>query len=191
MTSERYRGTNSFEMRRCELRDSNRYYPAELALRDMRQANGRDPETGLGDPNESWASLCLSMIILDVLSRQRKGKQEDRWVKLLIDHSIPELDARIIYALRNSLLHEYFLPTYTGPDVGILQIVLTGDRNGYAVDTSGVPVLVSAPVFCGSLVEHLAFVVPISWTKPLVDTNYFNARGIRNTSYGATGQGPS
>ena len=115
MTTERYRGNSSLKMRRCELRDSNRYYPAELALRDMRQANGRDPETGAGEPNESWASLCLSMIVLDMLARHRKGKQEDRWVKLLVDHSVPELDARIIYALRCSLLHEYSIPTYSGP----------------------------------------------------------------------------
>ena len=121
MTTERYRGNSSLKMRRCELRDSNRYYPAELALRDMRQANGRDPETGAGEPNESWASLCLSMIVLDMLARHRKGKQEDRWVKLLVDHSVPELDARIIYALRCSLLHEYSIPTYSGPDVGILK----------------------------------------------------------------------
>ena len=50
-------------------RDQSSLYPTlVLALRDMRQANGRDPVTGTGDGNESWTGLSLAMIVLDTLS---------------------------------------------------------------------------------------------------------------------------
>jgi len=37
-------------------------------LRDIRSANGRDPETGDGDGNDSWIGLSIAMIVLDTLS---------------------------------------------------------------------------------------------------------------------------
>ena len=64
MTTERDHGNYEQEMLRCELRDSHLYPSLELALRDMRQANGRDPMTGAGDGNESWIGLSMAMIVL-------------------------------------------------------------------------------------------------------------------------------
>jgi hypothetical protein len=68
MTTERDHGNHEREMLRCELRDSHLYPSLELALRDMREANGRDPMTGAGDGNESWIGLSMAMIVLDTLS---------------------------------------------------------------------------------------------------------------------------
>jgi hypothetical protein len=55
-------------MLRFPIRPGHRYRPHELAIRDLREANGRDPTTGAGIPNHSWVALSLAMVVLDTLS---------------------------------------------------------------------------------------------------------------------------
>ncbi|WNV84724.1 hypothetical protein [Umezawaea sp. Da 62-37] len=68
MTTEIDRGDAPIRRMPCTTRPGTGYLPIELALRDMRTANGRDPDTGDGTGNESWIGLCLGMIVLDTLS---------------------------------------------------------------------------------------------------------------------------
>jgi len=146
-------------MLRCELRDSHLYPSLVLALRDMRQANGRDPTTGAGDGNRSWIGLSLAMIVLDTLSGDGGGKVGDRWKLLLTGHGISAHDAEIVYALRCSLLHGYGPPK---PEKSCGQtVLLTNDHAAYVLDTSqDGRALVSVPVFCGRLVERIAAEAP-------------------------------
>ncbi len=157
-------------MLRCELRGSHLYPHLVLALRDMRQANGRDLTTGAGSGNASWIGLSLAMVVLDRLSGDSPGVG-DRWTRLLTDHEVSEDDAKILYALRCSLLHGYELPK---PDKSCGRtVLLTDDPAAYAVDTSrdGLA-LVSVPVFCGRLVERIAAEVPGGRDEGLVNTDY-------------------
>lgn len=155
-------------MLRCELRDSNLYPSLVLALRDMREANGRDLVTGAGDGNRSWIGLSLAMTVLDTLSGS--GPVGNRWARLLTSHGVPKEDAEIIYKLRCSLLHGYGVPKPTA--VNGRSVLLTPDTTAFAVDT-GTPdkALVSVPVFCGRLVERIAAAAPQNWDTSLINTD--------------------
>ena len=156
-------------MLQCELRESRLYPSLVLALRDMRQANGRDPVTGAGSGNESWIGLCLAMTVLDTLSGS--GPVGERWKRLLTSHGIPADDADVIYMLRCSLLHGYGLPRPSA--VSDRKVLLTRDATAYAVDTSRADqVLVSVPVFCGRLAERIAHAAPQNWDTSLIDTDF-------------------
>jgi hypothetical protein len=68
VTTLRDHGGTPVEMLTCPVRPERRYISRDLALRDMRTANERDPESGAGDGNRSWIGLSLAMIVLDSLS---------------------------------------------------------------------------------------------------------------------------
>jgi hypothetical protein len=134
-----------------------------LALRDMRCANGRDPTTGDGDGNDSWIGLIIGMTVPDTLSGEGDAdKVKKRWVRLLTDHGVSAEDAKIIYALRCSLLHGYGLPT--AEKACGRRVVLSSDRDGQPIDTSkdGLAVL-SVRAFCKELVERIAAEAPDDW----------------------------
>jgi hypothetical protein len=170
MTTERDHGSHELEMLRCELHDSHLYPSLVLALRDMRQANGRDPTTGAGDGNRSWIGLSLAMIVLDTLSGNG-GKVGDRWKLLLTRHGLSSHDAEIVYALRCSLLHGYGPPK---PERSCGRtVLLTDDRAAYALDASqDGRALVSVPVFCGRLVERITAEAPGDWDDSLINTDH-------------------
>jgi hypothetical protein len=169
MTTQQDLGTKSPQMLRCELRDSNLYPTLVLALRDMREANGREETTGAGVGNRSWIGLSLGMVVLDTLSGD-DPKVGARWERLLTAHGVSTDDARIIYKLRCSLLHGYGLPQ--PKDVLGRKVVITPDRDAYALDTSkdGLAV-VSVPAFCGCLVERIVAEAPDDWDISLIDTD--------------------
>jgi hypothetical protein len=52
-------------------------------------------------------------------------------------------------------------------------VLLTDDRDGYAIDTGtdGVA-LVSVPVFCGCLVERIAAEAPHDWDRSRLDVGF-------------------
>jgi hypothetical protein len=170
MTTQLDRGSDPApSMLRCEQRASNLYPSLVLALRDMRQANGRDLVTGDGEGNESWIGLSLGMVILDTLSGDSNGVRA-RWELLLTTHGITQEDARIIYRLRCSLLHGYGLPKPSM--VNGRTVLLTSDVTAHAIDTStSGRALVSVPVFCGRLVERIAAAAPQNWDTSLIDTD--------------------
>jgi hypothetical protein len=161
-------------MLQCPPREANLYPTLVLALRDMRCANGRDPTTGEGAGNDSWIGLIVGMTVLDTLSGDKgKGKTGERWARLLTDHDISTDDAKIIYALRCSLLHGYGLPT--AKEACGRRVVLTAESDGQAIDTSknGLAVL-SVPAFCKDLVERIAAEAPDDWDASgiQIDTDY-------------------
>lgn len=156
-------------MLRCELDETKLYPSLILALRDLRQVNGRDATTGTGAGNQTWIALCLAMVVLDTLSG--RGPVAQRWNRLLISHGIPEDDAKVIYKLRCSLLHGYGPPK--PGEVEGRKVLLTDDATAYAVDTSNADhVLVSVPVFCGRLTERIAHAAPQAWDSSLIDTDF-------------------
>jgi hypothetical protein len=57
MTTAIDRGGRFTPMLRCETNQTHLYTTLVLALRDMRDANGRDPTTGAGDGNASWIGV--------------------------------------------------------------------------------------------------------------------------------------
>jgi hypothetical protein len=171
VTTDRDHGKSSPSMLRCPLQEEEHLFPTlVLAVRDMRRANTRDPETGQGDGNRSWVGLCIGMIVLDTLSGDTVPVW-DRWLRLLTNHGVSEEDAAIVYALRCSLLHGYGPPN-RGRARG-RRVILTDDRDGYAVDTAtdGVA-LVSVPVFCGRLVERIAAEAPNDWDGSRLDVDF-------------------
>jgi len=122
-------------MLHCPLRQTHLCPTLVLALRDMRCANGRDPTTGDGAGNDSGIGLVIGMTVLDTLSGDEdKARTGERWAQLLTDHGVSGEDAKIIYALRCSLLHGYGLPT--AEKACGRRVVLTPDRDGQAIDTS-------------------------------------------------------
>lgn len=158
-------------MLRCEFQDSHLYPTLVLALRDMREACGRDPTTGAGQGGRSWIGLTLAMIVLDTLSGDAKPVWM-RWRRLLTGQRVSEDDCLIIYALRCSLLHGYGPPKPgDAKDSGNRRVLLTDDSAGYALDTAehGLALL-SVPVFCGYLVERIVSATSSSWDGSLVDT---------------------
>jgi hypothetical protein len=174
MTTERDHGNHDLEMLRCELGSSHLYSSLVLALRDMRQANGRDPTTGDGDGNHSWIALSLAMIVLDTLSGQGKDDR-GRWVRLLRNHGLSTHDAEIVFKLRCSLLHGYHPPKQQHTNGR--RVLLTDDRDAYALDTSQDGLAwVSVPVFCARLVERIVVEAPDEWDVSLIDTTYHQSR---------------
>jgi hypothetical protein len=140
-----------------------------LALRDMRQANGRDAVTGVGEGNESWIGLSLAMIVLDTLSGTSSGVRA-RWKQLLTSHRISGDDADIIYELRCSLLHGYGLPKPSA--IGGRNLLVTPDPTAFALDTSvHGRAMVSVPVFCGRLTERIADEAQGDWDVSLINTD--------------------
>jgi hypothetical protein len=174
MTTERDHGNHDLEMLWCEPSNSHLYSSLVLALRDMRQANGRDPTTGAGDGNPSWIALSLAMIVLDTLSGDG-GDDRGRWVRLLRNHGLSTHDAEIVFRLRCSLLHGYYPPK---PEhTNGRRVLLSDDRDAYALDTSQVGLaLVSVPVFCARLVERIVVEAPDEWDVSLIDTAYHLSR---------------
>lgn len=175
VTTLRDRGTTPVAMLTCPVRPEHLYIPRDLALRDMREANGRDPETGNGDGNRSWLGLSLGMIVLNSLSGGPDEPVGMRWTRLLTGHDISEPDAAIIYALRCSLLHGYGFPR-TAATFGRV-VLLSGDLDAYALDTDDDGIArVSVPVFCGRLVERIATEAVDSWDNSLIDTRHLSSR---------------
>jgi hypothetical protein len=174
MTTERDHGNGELEMLRCELGPSNIYPTLILALRDMREANGRNPTTGAGRGNRSWIGLSLGMIVLDTLSGDNP-KVSRRWRRLLTGHGLSDDDAKVVYALRCSLLHGYYPPK---PEhANGRKVLLSEDRDAYALDTSqdGLA-LVSVPIFCARLVERIVVEALDQWDVSLIDTAYHPSR---------------
>jgi hypothetical protein len=155
---------------RCRLRKSNQYPTLHLALRDFRTANGRNPATGAGAGNQSWIALTLGMVVLDTLTEKKSKdeKVERRWLRLLERHGISKTETRVIYQLRCSVLHGYGLPKPA--KLGGRRMLLTDDIDTYALDSKGQNWLLSVPVFCNRLVEHIAFEARNDWDVQLLDT---------------------
>ncbi len=175
VTTLRDHGTTPVAMLTCPIRPEHRYPPRDLALRDMREANGRDPETGNGDGNRSWIGLSLAMIVLDSLSGGTGEPAGTRWTRLLTGHDISEPDAAIIYALRCSLLHGYGFPKPAATFDRVL--LLSGDLNAYALDTDDDGIArVSVPVFCSRLVERIAAEAIDGWDDSLIDTRHLSSQ---------------
>lgn len=174
VTTLRDRGTLPVAMLTCPIHPEHRYLPRDLALRDMREANGRDPETGNGDGNRSWIGLSLAMIVLDSLSGPDTNVGR-RWTRLLTGHEIPEEpDAAIIYALRCSLLHGYGFPRPAATFGRV--VLLSGDLNACALDTDDEGIAtVSVPVFCGRLVERIAAEAVDGWDDSLIDARHLTS----------------
>ncbi|MDG4834822.1 hypothetical protein O7627_36760 [Solwaraspora sp. WMMD1047] len=154
--------------------ETSLYPTLVLAVRDMRTANGRNETTGEGTGNESWIGLSIAMTVLDTLTSGTE-KVGQRWSNLLTSHDVTEADAKLIYALRCSLLHGYGPPKASAGTAN-RHMLLTADPHAYAVDTSRAGVaLVSVPVFCGRLVERIVFAAWEDWDQELVNTDIFNA----------------
>jgi hypothetical protein len=147
-----------------------------LALRDMRTAHGRDPETGAGVGNESLVALVMAMIVLDTLAGkpgENVREQGKRFRRLLTDHQVEQMDAEITYAVRCSLLHGYGIPGPSAEGAHDRRIVLTpATDEAYAIDTDRPGLaLLSVPVFCCRLTERVAAEASASWDETLVDVS--------------------
>jgi hypothetical protein len=109
------------------------------------------------------------MVVLDTLSGSNNGV-EKRWIRLLTAHQISAEDAKFIYKFRCSLLHGYGPPK--SEDVDNRMVLVTPAVGAFAVDTSRKDrVLISVPVFCGRLVERIAYEAPHQWDTNLINTN--------------------
>ena len=160
-------------MLRCELSSTHQYATLVLALRDMREINGRDAVTGDGVGNNKWAGMTLGMIVLDTLSgNQSQGDPLPRWLKLLKANGISEADAQVLYVVRNALLHGYGVPKKTDKRLANREVYFSPDSEAFAVDTrTKGRAVVSVPVFCGRLVERIAASVPKSWDISEIDVD--------------------
>ena len=110
------------------------------------------------------------MIVLDTLTGRRTlvGR---RWHDLLSRHGVSYDDAKVVYALRCSLLHGYGLPKLS--ETGGRKVLLSADRHACALDTSTHgEALLSIPVFCGELVERIAYEAPRDWDVSEINTDY-------------------
>jgi len=108
------------------------------------------------------------MVVIDSLTPndQRVG---ERWADLLTAFEIEEDDAKIIYAVRNALLHGYYLPK---PEDALgRKVVMTPDRSAFALDTEtpGIARL-SVPVFCSHMVERIALQGRSRWDTSMIWT---------------------
>jgi len=165
MTTVTDRGGASIRRVHCVLRPGTGYLPLELALRDMRTVNGRDPDTGDGPGNDSWTGLCLGMIVLDTLSGTNESVGK-RFTRLLTEHGIDPEDANDLSSVRNSLLHGYGPPKPSS--VRERRIEFTDSTTAYAYDTHDPHrAWLSVPVFCGHLVERITAAVPERWDVSL------------------------
>lgn len=155
----------------CDLDKTHTYTTWFLALRDMRTANGREETTGAGEGNNSWIGLAMGMIVLDILSTTDQDEKVGvRFRRLLTEHGISEDDAAFIYKFRCALHHAYGIPKPV--TVGNRNLFATAAAGAYAVDTRRSDrVLVSVPVFCGRLVERIAYeAAPTCRGTALIDT---------------------
>jgi hypothetical protein len=173
MTTEHDHGTRRTEMLYCETGWSGGIViesSMRRALRDMREANGRDPRTGAGRGNNSRVALVLAMIVLDTLSGNDPMVGR-RWRRLLTSHGISEEDAELVYELRCALLHGYGSPALE--KTGGAPIWFDNDPTAYALDTSKNNgwIVLSVPVFCGRLVERIAAEIPGDWDTSLINTD--------------------
>lgn len=143
-----------------------------LALRDMRTANGRDEETGDGLGNESWIGLSIGMTVLDTLTKASDPHRQ-RMLRLLTAHGVEARDAEVIFHLRNSVLHGYWLPKNS--KLGNRRMLLHRDQSSYALDTdvSSNEIYLSVPVFCRCLVERIAHAAQSNWDETLINTDVF------------------
>ena len=191
MTTMLDTGDNPIPMLACPPRAQNLYPPLVLAMRDMRQANGRDPTTGDGPPNPSWTAFTLSMVVLDSLSGPRDQPVRQRWIRLLTSHRILETDAAIIYEVRCALLHGYGLPA--SDRLHDRRIILTDDRRSFALQTDDPDgVVLSVPVFCGKLVERIVSEASSDWDVSEIDADYpYPGPSIRLLGVTATSQSVS
>jgi hypothetical protein len=175
VTTRRDHGATPVGTLTCPVRPEHLYIPRDLALRDMREANGRDPETGNGDGNRSWIGLSLGMIVLDSLSGGPDEPLGARWTRLLTGHKISNEDTAIIYALRCSLLHGYGFPKPAATFGRV--VLLSGDLSAFALDTDDDGIArVSVPIFCGRLVERIAAEAVDGWDNSLIDTRHMSSR---------------
>ena len=104
-----------------------------LALRDMRTATARDEETGDGPGNASWIGLSIGMTVLDTLTKASDPHRQ-RMLRLLTAHGVEERDAEVIYHLRNSVLHGYWLPKNT--KLRNRRMLPHREQTSYALDTT-------------------------------------------------------
>lgn len=143
----------------------------------MRTAHGRHDVTGAGPGNQSWVGLAIGMVMLDTLREPGLRAVEEKWVRLLTSHGISETDAKVIYLLRCSLLHGYYVPKLGAGR----SLQLTDDQNVYAVDTETQGLVsVSVPVFCRCLVERIASEAKDDWDDTLIDTDALDLRNLRS-----------
>ncbi|MFI5615497.1 hypothetical protein [Amycolatopsis sp. NPDC051903] len=169
MTTLADRGGAPLQRLHCAPHPARDYLPIELAMRDMRSAHGRDPETGEGPGSRSWIGVCLGMIVLDTLSGT-SAPAGRRFKRLLIEHGVDHDDATVLWIIRNSLLHGYGLPRPS--DVRHRRVEVTGATDAFALDTGDARVVrLSAPVFCSHLVERIAASVPHRWDTSLIHTH--------------------
>jgi len=176
VTTTRDHGSNKQEMIRCPENSTSLYPSLALALRDLREANGRDEETGDRPGNFTWIALSMGMVVLDSLtpSNEQVGT---RWMDLLTGHGIDPEDATIIYQLRCSLLHGYGLPKPSA--VFNRRAMMTREQDVYAVDTDRPSkALISVPVFCSRLVERIAFEAPYDWDTSLITRTHQSDRSV-------------
>jgi hypothetical protein len=138
----------------------------------MRTANGRSEETGDGLGNESWIGLSIGMTVLDTLTKASDPHQQ-RMLRLLTAHGVDERDAEVIYHLRNSVLHGYWLPN--DAKLGNRRMLLHREQSSYALDTdvSANDIYLSVPVFCRCLVERVALEAQHNWDETLINTDVF------------------
>ncbi|MGW4488505.1 hypothetical protein ACWEOE_32250 [Amycolatopsis sp. NPDC004368] len=183
MTTLDDRGGKPLTRLHCAPHPDRPYLSLELALRDMRSAHGRDPETGEGPGTRSWIGVCLGMIVLDTLSGTSVPAGR-RFKRLLVEHGVDHDDAVVLWIIRNSLLHGYGLPRPA--DVRHRQVEVTGETDTFALDTSD-PRLVrlSAPVFCSQLVERVAASVPHRWDSSLIHTHTEHTDQVRYVPSGS------
>jgi len=169
MTTLNDRGGTAIQRVSCCVHPGRGYLPIELALRDMRAANGRNPDTGEGVGNASWIGASVGMIVLDSLSGEARGAST-RFKNLLVEHSIDPDDASLLWMIRNSLLHGYGLPKLA--ETGGRRVAFIDAAGGYALDTRDPDeIRLSIPVFCAQLVERIAAAVPDRWDTSLIDVD--------------------
>jgi hypothetical protein len=187
MTTTADIGTSEVDRLYLPTRADHRYKRFHLAMRDLREANDRDPETGSGVANHSWIALALGMIVLDTLAGSHPMPEVDestqcaeakdeigkRFKAFLVAHQINKNDAHFIWMLRCSLLHGYGRPKEE--DTHNRPMHLTQRLDTYALNSDktlpGKRIELSVPVFCGHLVERIASEVPPEqWDNSLIDT---------------------
>ncbi|WNV84723.1 hypothetical protein [Umezawaea sp. Da 62-37] len=88
----------------------------------------------------------------------------------MTDHDISVPDAKLLWTVRNALLHGYFVPKPSGDEPRRVQF--NNFTTGYALDTRDPKeIQLSVPVFCGHLVERIAAAVPERWDMSLIDVD--------------------
>ncbi|GID29135.1 hypothetical protein [Paractinoplanes brasiliensis] len=110
------------------------------------------------------------MVVLDTLTSTADDVNR-RWVQLLTNHGVPDHDARVIYAVRNSILHGYGPPRPEKAENRTVRFI--GDPAAHAVDTRTPRVaLINVPAFCSRLVERIAAKSSTTWNTEELDTRF-------------------